>query len=392
MLAHDNLMASIATFHQILPQLHHRVVSLLPLSHLFELSVGLLYVLSVGADVRYIRSRSPRVIFEALRRQRVTSMIVVPQVLDLFWASIEREVERAGRRAAFDRLRRLARRLPIKVRRFLFRSVHARLGGGLRLFVSSGAFLPPALQQAWEDLGVIVIQGYGATETGSGTCTTLDDHGLGTVGRAPAPVEVKLAEDGEVLFRGPTLFKGYWNDPAATAAAFDADGWYRTGDVGRFDVAGRLILMGRKRDMIVLPNGLNVYPEDVENALRVAGLRDAVVVETRPGRLEAVILAPGREAIAPGAVTTDGAEAAGGQQGMAPADGAVAALSEAARSDVVRIIKAANATLGQHQRVDGWRLWPEADFPRTHTLKVRRGPISEWAAGPSTPEARDQRD
>jgi long-chain acyl-CoA synthetase len=375
MLAHDNLVAAIDSYERILPRLDHRVVSLLPLSHLFELSVGLFYVLSVGADVRYVRSRNPRVIFEAIRRQRVTSMIVVPQILDLFWASIEREVDRAGRRRAFDWLRRIARRLPFAVRRRLFRSVHARLGGGLRLFVSSGAFLPPALQQAWEDMGVVVIQGYGATETGSGTCTTLDDHGLGTVGRAPWPVEVKLADDGEVLFRGPTLFKGYWNDPEATAAVFNPDGWYRTGDLGRLDDAGRLILMGRKKDMIVLPNGLNVYPEDVENALRIAGMRDAVVVETKPGRLEVIILAPGRGVVPRSSPEGSGdAPRAGGPDQMAE-------LTPAVRTDIGRMIKAANATLGQHQRIDGWRVWPDADFPRTHTLKIRRNDVQAWALG-----------
>jgi long-chain acyl-CoA synthetase len=372
MLAHDNLVAALGSYGSIIPHLEHRVVSLLPLSHLFELLVGLLYLVSVGADILYVRSRSPRVIFEALNRQRVTSMIVVPQILDLFWSAIEREVDRAGRRATFERLRRVSRRLPFVLRRLLFRSVHGRFGGGLQLFVSSGAFLPPALQQAWEDMGVIVMQGYGATETASGTCTTMQDHGLGTVGRPARPVEVKLAEDGEVLFRGPTLFKGYWNDPAATAAAFDPQGWYRTGDVGRFDEAGRLILMGRKKDMIVLPNGLNVYPEDVENALRIAGLRDAVVVETKPGRLEAVILAPGR-----GVIPQAGAAVPNEQR----------ELSEAARADIGRMIKAANATLGQHQRVDGWRLWAEADFPRTHTLKVRRNQVEAWARTDAHAEA-----
>jgi long-chain acyl-CoA synthetase len=125
---------------------------------------------------------------------------------------------------------------------------------------------------------VIVLQGYGATETGTGACTILDDHGLGTVGRPPSGIEMRIAEDGEVQFRGRPLFKGYWNDPAATAAAYTEDGWYRSGDIGHLDEAGRLILSGRSRDMIVLPNGFNVYPEDIENALRVAGLREAVVV------------------------------------------------------------------------------------------------------------------
>ena len=108
--------------------------------------------------------------------------------------------------------------------------------------------------------------------------------------------------------------------------------------------------MGRTKDIIVLPNGLNVYPEDIENALRVAGLRDTVVVETKPGRIEAVILAdPDAE---PGAFRTK-------------VDGA---------------IKAANGVLGPNQRVAGWRTWPTEDFPRTHTLKIKRDPVRRWAA------------
>ena len=271
MLAHDNEIASVESFHRLIPPMEHRIVSLLPLSHLLEQSVGLYYALSVGADILYVRSRNPRVIFDALRDHRVTSMVVVPQVLDLFWSAIEREVAKRGRETAFERLRAIARRLPIGWRPRLFGSVHKQLGGHFRLFLSAGAFLPPALQQGWEDLGVTVLQGYGATETGTGSCTTLDDHGLGTVGRPPAGIEMRIVEDGEIQFRGPTVFRGYWQNPTATADAFTDDGWYRTGDIGHLDPAGRLILSGRKRDMIVLPNGFNVYPEDIENALRIAG-------------------------------------------------------------------------------------------------------------------------
>ena len=146
------------------------------------------------------------------------------------------------------------------------------------------------------------------------------------------------------------MFGGYWNAPELTAQAFTDDGWYRTGDLGRFDDAGRLILSGRIKDIIVLPNGFNVYPEDIENALRIAELRDAVVVETAPGRIEAVVLA------------LDGEESAAT---TARVDGAV---------------RAANATLGPNQRIAGWRLWPGEDFPRTHTLKIRRDPIRRWAS------------
>jgi long-chain acyl-CoA synthetase len=350
-LTHDNVVASIESFHRIVPPMDHRIVSLLPLSHLLEQAVGLYYALDVGADILYVRSRNPRVIFDSLRDHRVTSMVVVPQVLDLFWSAVEREVDKSGRRATFDRLRAIARRLPFAVRRVLFRRVHAQLGGHFRLFLSSGAFLPPALMQAWEDLGVTVLQGYGATETGTGTCTTLDDHAPGTVGRPPEGIQMRIdPSTSEIQFRGRTVFAGYWEAPDLTAQAFTEDGWYRTGDLGRLDDRGRLVLSGRIKDIIVLPNGFNVYPEDIENALRVAGLRDTVVVETRPGRIEAVVLEDAEAEPGPFRERIDGA------------------------------IKAANAVLGPNQRVAGWRTWPQEDFPRTHTLKIKRDPVRHWAA------------
>ena len=195
-----------------------------------------------------------------------------------------------------------------------------------------------------------ILQGYGTTETGTGACGTLADHEPGTVGRVPEGIEMRIASDGEIQFRGRPVFKGYWNAPELTAQAFTEDGWYKTGDLGRYDDAGRLILSGRIKDMIVLPNGFNVYPEDIENALRIADLRDAVVVETAPGRIEAVVLA------------LEGEDAA------------------ATKSRVETAVKAANATLGPNQRIAGWRQWPDADYPRTHTLKIKRDPIRKWAA------------
>lgn len=351
MLAHDNVLAAISSFHGIIRPMEHRMVSLLPLSHSLEQNVSLYYAMDVGADILYVRSRNPRVIFESLREHRVTTMLLVPQLIELFWSAMEREVEKQGRTAAFNRLRAIARKLPFPARRLLFRSVHARLGGGLRLLVSAGAFLPPAIQQAWEDLGVVVLQGYGATETAAGSCTTMADHPLGCVGWPPKPVEMRIADDGEIQFHGPTVFRGYWNNPEATAAAFTEDGWYRSGDLGHLDERGRLHLHGRRKDVIVLPNGFNVYPEDLENALRVAGVRDSVVVETRPGRIEAVLLPPEGEAD-----------------------------PEAVRRRLDGAVQAANATLGQSQRIAGWRPWPEADFPRTHTLKVKRDEVRRWAA------------
>jgi long-chain acyl-CoA synthetase len=153
-----------------------------------------------------------------------------------------------------------------------------------------------------------------------------------------------------------------------TAAAFTDDGWYKTGDIGRFDDGGRLILAGRKKDIIVLPNGFNVYPEDLENALRIAGIRDSVIVETKPGRIEAVLLAPGTHGMPQGG-DIPGRRAEG-----------IGDDPTATRARIDAAVKAANATLGPNQRIAGWRLWPDEDFPRTHTLKVKRDRVRAWAA------------
>jgi long-chain acyl-CoA synthetase len=371
-LTHANTVAGVDGFHLIVPDIEYRIVSLLPMSHLFEQAIGLYLTLDLGADILYVRTLNPRILVPAMREHRMTAMIVVPQFLDLVWTALEREVEKQGRAAAFARARSIARHLPIGLRRHFppFRRIHGQFGGGLRLFVSAGAFLPPGVQQAWEDLGVVVMQGYGSTETGSGTATTWKEHPLGSVGWPMPGVEVRLAEDGEVQFRGPTVTRGYWNDPEATAAAFTGDGFYRSGDLGHLDGKGRLVLHGRTKDIIVLPSGLNVFPEDIENALRVAGIRDSVVMETEPGRIEAIVLAP----------SDTGGPPAG--SAVVASTGAFDAGSDIAgmRATVDAAVKAANATLAVHSRVAAWRFWPEADFPRTHTLKVKRNEIRAWAS------------
>jgi long-chain acyl-CoA synthetase len=367
MLTHGNMLETVGVCVRLVPPREHRLVSLLPLSHLFEQAPVLLYGTLVGAQVLYVRSRNPRIIFEALRELRVTTMVVTPQLLEIFWTAITREVDRQGKSATFERARRMARRLPMPARRLLFRAIHQQLGGALTLLVSAGAYLPPDLQVAWEDLGIVVLQGYGATECGPAAANSERDHPTGVIGRTLPPVRLRLdPETSEILVTGPTVTPGYWGDPEATAAAIDGDGWYHTGDIGRFDEQGRLVLSGRTRNIIVLPNGLNVYPEDIEAVLADHGISQSVVLETAPGRIEAVVLPPGTMPIvAPGR---------GGQEERdAETDARV-------RADIERIVRDANKAMGSHQRIDAWRLWPEPDFPRTHTLKIRRDDVRDWAA------------
>ncbi len=201
MLTHGNMLSTVEVCKALLPPRHLRVVSLLPLSHLFEQAPVLMYGTMIGAEVMYVRSRNPRVIFETLRELRVNTMIVTPQLMELFWSAITREVDKQGKRATFERARKVARHLPYVARRLLFRSIHSQLGGEFRLFVSAGAYLPPELQRSWEDLGVIVLQGYGSTECGPAAANTEQRHPVGVVGRH-IPPDPAAAGRGQLRDRG----------------------------------------------------------------------------------------------------------------------------------------------------------------------------------------------
>lgn len=341
------LIASTARCLATIPPATHRFVSILPLSHIMEQVAGLIYAVAVGAEVEYVASLRPDLIAVAIREHRATALVLVPQVLDLLFRAIEREADRAGSGASFRRALRIAPYLPVPARRRLFARVHAALGGELRLVLSSAAHLPPALQRRWEALGIEVVQGYGSTEAGLVTTNFPGRTPSGRIGWSLPPTEMRLEPDGEIVVRGPSVFAAYWRDPASTAEVFTADGFYRTGDIGAVDTSGAVRLIGRSRAMIVLANGMNVHPEDVDGALVAAGLAEPVAYETDEGRIGVAV----RSGVAFGA----------------PTEGEDSAVTEA--------VRAANRRLAPHQRVAGWAAYPDADFPRTHTLKVQRGPV-----------------
>ena len=328
-------------------------ISVMPMSHV--MGVGdLILSAMIGATVVYPAARSPRALLETMRRHRPTSISVAPRFLELLWAQLVREIKAGGGLESFERRRARARRMPYSVRRRMFRDELALIGGRMRQLGSAAAYLPPDVQAAWESIGIPVTQGYGATECGVIAGTNKFRHPLGKVGQKARSATVELAPDGEILVSGPGVSRGYWRDPEATSKSFDELGRYHTGDVGQFDSKGNLVLIGRKRNVIVLPNGLNVFPEDIETQLHLAGLGETVVLETAPGRIEAVVLRP-EEAI-------------------------MAALTERVEEQ----LRLANSRLSIHQRVDSWRIWPEDDFPRTHTLKIRRDPVRAWATNATT--------
>jgi long-chain acyl-CoA synthetase len=346
MLSHGNLASNARALIEVFRfRRDERLLSVLPLSHMFEQTCGFLAPLAAGVSVVYPVSRQPAVLIRTFRDFRATMLLIVPQGLKLLDKAIERKVDQTGRREMFERLHRWSQRLPAvgrrTARRLLFRPVLSQFGGRLRTVAVGGAAMDPALAGRWSEMGIDVLQGYGTTEMSPVISFTPAQHNrVGTVGLAVPGVEVRVADDGEVVVRGPNRFTGYWENPGATAAVVDSAGWYHTGDLGTLDADGFLTLHGRKKDMLVLPDGTNVYPEDIEAVLtRDPRVRDATVVGLqRPGEdftVHAVLL-----------------------------------LEDPADEDAV--IRDANALLSGSQQIRSHSIWDSDDFPRTHTLKVVR--------------------
>jgi long-chain acyl-CoA synthetase len=356
MLSHGNLMACATSMAQVLPfGSSDRLLSVLPLSHLYEQVLGFITVLVKGASIVYPVSRQPAVLMRTFRDFRVSLLLIVPQGLRLLDNAIERKVDQAGRRERFEQLHRIARRSPRLLRRLLFRPVLGQFGGRLHTIGVGASALEIDVATRWTDMGIDVLQGYGATEMGPVVSFTRPERNrMGTVGEPIPGVEVRIAEDGEILARGPNRFLGYWQNPEATAAAIDADGWYHTGDLGSVTPEGFLVFRSRKKDMLALPDGQKVYAEDVEAILRADGrVEDAAVVGWPLGpdlRVHAVLL-------------TGSPDQAGA------------------------IVRSANERLAPHQQIRGFTVWPDPDLPRTHTLKVRKPEILARLASLATPVA-----
>jgi long-chain acyl-CoA synthetase len=339
-LSHGNITTNLQAVPEIIEiEPHHRFLSLLPLSHVYEQVMGFLVAFTRGASITYIDTLKPQVIFEAMAAEGITEMACVPQLLQLFMNGIEREVRRQGKERLWNILHAVASRLPFRLRRKLFPTVHRRLGGKFEFFAAGGSYLPPALAQKWENMGIEVVQGYGLTEASPlVSANPRRARKLDSIGKVVSSVRVKLGEDGEILIQGPSVFKGYWHAPEATAEAFE-EGWYHTGDMGRFDEDGYLYFAGRKKSLIVLASGMNVHAEDVEQALRDTNLvTDAAVF---------------------------GVAERGDEQVHA-----VLALEDPGKAE--EAIRQANRNLAAHQRVTSHSIWPDPDFPRTHKLSVRR--------------------
>ena len=356
MLTHRNLLSNAIAATEIFPiGPKQRLLSFIPLSHIFEQGPGFFCVLIAGASVVYPTSRQPAVIQRTFKERRVSMILITPAAVRSLLIAIERRAQQEGKAALFAKLRRVARRLPMPLRRVLFISVHKKFGGRFRYIVSGGAALDPALGESWRELGVEVLQGYGLSETSPAlTFNRLDRNRFGSVGVAVPGVEVKLAEDGEVLAKGPNVFKGYWENEEATRAALDGE-WFHTGDLGRFDDDGFLWLHGRKKDMIALPDGLKVYPEDVENIIAADPRIQELATPLRPTLAIVVGLERAGEGLHVHAVFVE------------PKDPAI----------VAQIVRDANGRLSGSQQIRGWTIWRDDQFPTTPTQKVKKREVVE---------------
>jgi len=350
MLTHDNILSNVLSTSEIVDRDRHwRMLSALPLSHMLEQTVGLYAPLHLGSTVYYGVGLNPAHIRKAMRRHRITSMVVVPKLLELLTQGMEREIRHRGQWSRWQLLNRISKHLPMRLRRMLFGSIHRQLGGEFECFISGGAHLDTMLWQKWERIGIKVIQGYGATECSPVITSNTQFRRLrDSVGTALSGIETRLSEEGELQVRGRNVTAGYWQDEQSSRQAFTGDGWYRTGDLATQDNQGNVFLHGRLNDTIVLSNGMNIFPQDLETVLESeASVKSAVVLglDTPSGDTQIVAAV----------VLDDPAGDPSYRQGIA---------ETAARS--------ANARLGPHQRIAHVRIWEGDDFPRTQAGTVRR--------------------
>jgi long-chain acyl-CoA synthetase len=324
-------------------------VSLVPLSHVFGQLMTLFVPPLLGATVIFEASANPTEIIRTVKRERATALIAVPRMLDALRTGIERDVDARGHAQWFKRTFEKAIGKKFLRRAWMFRRIHGGLGWKFWAFISGGAALSNDTEDFFKRVGYAVVQGYGMTETASLISLNHPFRATkGSVGKILPGGEFKLAEDGEILVRGENVASGYWEKGELQQAPKENDGWLRTGDLGDLDAEGHLRFRGRKKNVIVTAAGLNVYPEDLEAAVKKhPAIRDCAVIPVdHSGNAEpcAVLLL-----------------------NRAHLDGETAARAA---------IASANAGLAEYQRMRSWIVWPEQDFPRTPTGKPRLSVIA----------------
>jgi long-chain acyl-CoA synthetase len=321
-----------------------RFLNLVPLSHVFGQFMGIFIPQLLGGEIFFQDSLNPSQTIDTVRKHRISVIVAVPRVLETLRTKIERDFESRGESDVLDRKLVAAESQHFLKRWWTFRRVHRQLGWKFWAFVSGGAALASETEAFWRRLGYAVVQGYGMTETAS-LITVNHPFNLSrrSIGKVMPGQQVKLGEGGEILVRGNNVSAGYWN--AGPQSLTDDEGWLRTGDVAEIDAAGNLFFKSRKKDVIVTAAGLNIYPDDLEAALNAQPeIRDSAVI---------------------GIDTPQGPEPL-----------AVLLLKDD-HTDAALVVKIANESLNQYQQIRRWAIWPEEDFPRTPTQKIRKPLVLE---------------
>jgi len=342
MLSHKNLTSNVLTLASLIHPVAGKdhILSILPLSHILEQTVGMLLPISKGVHVIY--AHSPAVIADLMHDYHITKMVAVPEFLHIIRSRIQAVIDKKNLTGIFNKLMRFTNRLNWRwFSRLVFKVVLRQFGGKLDTLASGGAPLPPELEQWWNNFGIVILQGYGLTETSpTVTTNTYEIHRFGSVGKVIRDVHVQIAKDGEILVKGPNVFLGYYKNESKTKEAFNENNWFKTGDMGEFDKDGFLFLRGRKKYMILGPGGQNVFPEDIEEVLnKIRGVKDNTIlgIESPVGvNIHAVLL-----------------------------------LDKNA-PEPHSIIEQANAQLASYQHITDWSIWPEPDFPRSATRKIKK--------------------
>ena len=290
MLSHKNLVTNVMDIIQRFDLTDEdRFLSFLPLHHVFECTVGFLYPISIGGSIAFCEG--VKHMAENIKEFEITAMISVPAVFDIIYRKVMKTIEKKGKLANLEKGKKVSQfllKMKIDLRKQLFKEVHESLGPKLKLVVTGGAALDPETEKGFNDLGFDVEQGYGLTETAPVIAAeTPKCRKLGSIGKKFPSVEVKIDDPdeegiGELMAKGPSIMLGYYENEEATKSALESDGWFHTGDLARIDKDGFIYISGRKKSVIVLNNGKNVFPEEIETLLnKVEGIKETFVFEKK---------------------------------------------------------------------------------------------------------------
>ena len=311
-LTHGNILAELDGINDVLKLTDkEKILSLLPLFHAYLQIVNLWVATTYGCEVGYLKELSPAELGNAMKEFKPTILTTVPRLWYLFHKKIFDAVAAKSStvRGLFRALLAMngasRNTIGVNLGPRLFGEVHESFGGRLRLAITGGSRFDEEVATDFHKLGFTILQGYGLTETsGAATATYETDNRVGSVGKPLKGAEIKLDNPdadgvGEVLIRGDIVFAGYYRNPQATAEAFTEDGWFRSGDLGKFDDDGHLYIVGRAKDVIVLPSGKNVHPEDLEihylktplvEEMAVIGVRDENAQRAGAEKLAAIVV------------------------------------------------------------------------------------------------------